>query len=340
MPKEQWDPNNVGRAAKVNDIQGELRVDQYLTDFSVSWRQEQSYFVAGQASTPVPVMNESDKYAIYPAGYFWRDEAERRPLGGRPVQVGYKVENGTYLAEEWALEHTIDDRQRRNAAQPFNLDETGVRLLEGKQMIREDRIWAEKFFRSGVWAHELVGGSDFVAFDDDASTPIDFIDTQKNVMLQATGKMPNTLVLGANVHPKLRSNPDIVERVKYTQTGIANRQVLADLFEVERVVVARSLYNAAAEGADDDFEFIADPNAMLLAYIEPSPAMDAPTAIARFGWTGLIPGATANSGGVITRGRDNRAYSDWIHSRNAFDYVLVSSDLGIFIRDAVQPASS
>jgi hypothetical protein len=114
------DPQNVRQARKVNDIAGEMRVDQYLTNFSVSYRQDEANFVAGFASTPIPVLNESDKYAIYPAGYFWRDEAEIRPLGGRPVQVGYKVENGTYLAEEWgsSTPSTTGSAATRRAVQP------------------------------------------------------------------------------------------------------------------------------------------------------------------------------------------------------------------------------
>ncbi len=337
----EFNPNNARQSRKVNDIQGEMRVDQYLSNFSVSWRQEQKYFAAQQAATQISVVNESDKYAIYPAGYFWRDEAEVRALGGRPVQVGYKVENASYLAEEWALEHTIDDRQRRNAADPFNLDETGVRLLEGKQLIREDRIWAQQFWKTGVWTFEQTGGVDFAPFNDASSQPVSLIDTMKIRMLQATGKMPNTLLLGANAHIGLRNNPDMIERLKYTQSGgIPSNANLQALFELERVGMLASLYNAAAEGADDDFEFICDPNAMWMGYIESAPAMDAPTAIARFGWTGLIPGATQPNGGVITRGRDDRAYSDWIHSRNAFDYKLVSPDLGVFFQFAYQPVSN
>jgi hypothetical protein len=335
-----YDPSNARQVAKVSDFQGEMRVDQYLTNFSVSYRQDQANFVAGFGSTPISVNNESDKYAIYPAGYFWRDEAQIRPLGGRPVQVSYKVSNGQYLAEEWALEHTIDDRQRRNAAQPYNLDEAGVMLLEGKQLIREDRIWCQKFFKPGVWTFDLVGGVDFTTFNDAASDPVETLDIYKTAMAQATGKMPNTLVLGANVHNALRTNPSMVDRVKYTQTGIMTAALLAALFEVDKVKTCRSVYNAALEGATDDFEFIADPNAMWLGYIEPTATLDAPTAIARFGWTGLIPGATAPNGGVINRGRDGRAYSDWIHSRNAFDYKQVSADLGIYFSYANNPASN
>lgn len=332
-------PNNVRTARKVNDIGGELRVDQYLTNFAVAYRQGQDQFIAPKASTPVPVLNESDKYAIFPRGYFLRDEAEVRALGGRPVQVGYKVGNGQYLAEEWALEHTIDDRQRRNAAQPFDLDESGTMLLEGKQLIRQDRIWVERFWGPDKWSIDLESGNGtdvgtFLAFNDEASDPVETVDTYRNRFRAVTGFVPNTLVLGVNARAKLKTNASMVDRVKYTQTGIITNQLLAALFEVSQVLEAGSIYNAAEEGADDDFQFIADPDGMLLLYIEPTARMDAPTAIARFAWTGLIPGAMNNLGGVITRGRDDRAYSDWIHSRNAFDLKQVAADLGMWFGNA------
>jgi hypothetical protein len=113
-------PRTCGAARKVNDIAGEMRVDQYLTNFSVSYRQDQANFVAGFASTPIPVMNESDKYAIYPAGYFWRDEAEVRPLGGRPVQVGYRSRTAPTSPRNGARAHhrRPPAPQRRRAVQP------------------------------------------------------------------------------------------------------------------------------------------------------------------------------------------------------------------------------
>jgi hypothetical protein len=331
---------NVRTTAKVKDtpIGADVRVDAYLTNFSLAYRQDQRNFVAPQAATPISVQKETAIFRTFPRGYFWRDEAEVRALGGRPVQVGYKAGKDSYHAEEWALEHTIDDRERANAAGELDLDESGVMLLEGKQLIRQDRIWAEQVFEEGVWLTDLDGATDFDPFNEAASDPVSLIDTKKTAMAQATGFMPNTLVLGANVNTAIRSNPAMVDRVKYTQTGIITAQLLAALFEVDRVMVARSVYNAAEEGAEDDFEFIVDPNAFWMGYIEPTPRLNAPTAIARFGWTGLIPGAMNAQGGVITRGRDSRAYTDWIHSRNAFDIKRIATDLGMYFKNANLPA--
>lgn len=340
----------MSKIRKVNDIAGELRTDAYLTNYSFSLQQDSATFVAGVASSMIPVVNESDKYMIYPPGYFWRDEAQVRPLGGRPVQVGYAVENGTYSAEEWALEHTIDDRQRRNATSggQVNLDENATRLLTGKQMIRADRMWVDKFFKSGAWGMEVKGVADtpddaadeFLIWTDDASTPMSDVEDWKERIRQATGMEPNTLVLGSNVRKRLKNHPEFVDRVKYTSSAAITNQIMAAMFEVDNVRVARAMYNAAAERmpGDDhggtDLRYIADPNAVLLAYIDPNPTVDSPTAIANFAWTGLIPGQGNDFGGVMSRGRDGRAYSDYFHSRQAFDLRKVSDDLAVFISGA------
>ncbi len=325
--------------AKVNDLSGALHIDQYLTTFSESYQQDSANFVAAAASSLIPVTKESNKYVVYPRGYFWRDEAQIRPLGGRPVQVSYKVDSGQYLAEEWALEHTIDDRQRQNTDAPIRLDENATKLLTGKQMIRADRLWCQNFFTTGKWDMEATGGMDFTPFNDVASTPLAVVDDYRENIAAATGMMPNTLVLGSAVKKALRNNPDILDRIKYTQRGSITNDILAALFEVDKVVVARSVYNSAAEGAEDNINFIADPNAMLLAYIDPNPGLDSPTAIANFAWTSLVAGAN-DFGGVIERGRDDRAHSDYFQSRQAFDLKQVSVDLAVFFGNAVIPVSN
>lgn len=322
---------------KVNDIQGTLRVDSYLTGFSESFIQSPNNFITPVAATNVPVVNQSDLYVKYPRGYFWRDLAEVRPLGGRPPQVGYKVESATYHAEEWALEHTVDDRQRANTQDPIRLDENATNLLTQIQLIRADRIWAQKFWTTGVWSQDIVLP---VKWDAANSTPIQDLDEWREVMAQQTAMQPNTLILGANVKKTLRNHADVIDRIKYTQIGVAEEDLLARLFNVENVRVARSIYNTAQEGGNDEFRHIVDPDSAWLGYIAPSGGLDTPTAIARWAWTGLIPGAMNQYGGVMTRGRDDRAYTDWFHNRTAFDMTVVSRDLGIFFVDVVGALSN
>jgi hypothetical protein len=328
-----------------SNIEGTLHVDRYLTNFSVNFVQDRKNFVAQRAASLIPVLKATDKYVVYPRGYFWRDESAPRPLGGRPRQIGYKVDEGSYSAIEYALEHVVDDRQYANTDDPINLDENATTLLTGKNVIKQDRVWAQNFFATGKWTKEVTGvvstpveGTSILHFSDANSDPIGTIDFYKDYMHSRTGFMPNTLVLGAGVKRTLRSHPDIADRIKYTQIGIADEAMLASLFEVDQVVVARGIYNAADEGATDDFRYIVNSDAMLLAYIEPNPGLDKPTAIANFAWTGLIPGATNAIGGVMERGRDDRAHSNYFQNRMAWDLKQVSADLGIWFGDVTASA--
>lgn len=322
----------VRQIKKVNDIEGVLHVDSFMTNLSETFMQSAANFISPIAATNIPVLNASDKFVKYPRGYFWRDEAEVRPLGGRPVQVSYKVESDNYTAEEWALEHTIDDRQRANTDAPIQLDRNATNLLTSKQLIRSDRLWAEAFWTTGVWFADVTVP---IMWDAANSTPISDIDYYTEIMAKNTGFRPNTLIIGANVKRVLKVHPDLVDRIKYTQRGIITDELLASMFEVENVRIARSVYNSAAEGAADNFTHIVNPSAIWLGYIAPSAGLDTPTAIARFAWTGLIPGATNQYGGVITRGRDDRAYTDWFHNRTAFGFKKVSEELGIFFPNVV-----
>lgn len=328
-------------AGAAQNIQGTLRLDGYLTNFSVSFVQDSKNFIAQRAASVIPVEMQTDAYAAYDRGFFWRDESTPRPMGGRPNQVSYKVDPQYYRATEYALEHVIDDRQRKNVRDPIQLEEAATQLLTQKQLIKQDRVFAQKFMQENVWTTEFEGvasdpGADqFVQFNDPLSDPIGTIDAVKDRIHEQTGFMPNVMVLGADVKRYLRSHPDIADRIKYTRTGIADEDILAALFEVEDVVTARSIYNAAAEGATNDFNYIAPRDAILLAYIDKNPALNTPTAIANFAWSGLFDGAANAIGGVMLRGRDDRASSDYFQNRMAWDLQQVSADLGGFLHGVV-----
>lgn len=319
----------------------QMHVDRYLTNLSVAFVQRSRNFVADKVFPVVPVAKQSDLYPVYDRGYFFRDEMRPRPLGGEAAKAGYKITNKRYYCEEFALAHTIDDRVRANADQPLNPDRAGMRLLTTQAMIHRDRDWSSKYFKTGVWTTDLTGVAaspgtgQFLQFDQSGSDPIGVVDAEKDRIAESTGYEPNVLVLGRKVYRVLRNHADIVDRVKYTQRGVIDTEILASLFGVERVVVPGSIYNAAAEGATDDFNFIVSSDDMLLVYAAPEPALEEPSGGYIFAWTGLIPGETNAFGGVIQRMRDEKAHSDHLEIRMAYDIHVVAPDLGVYFDSAV-----
>lgn len=318
----------------------QLHIDHYLTDISVAWVQDQANFIASKVFPRVPVQNQSDKYAMYDKGYFYRDEMKPRPLGGRPEQTGYEVTQGDYFCEEFGLEHKIDDRTRANADQPLDPDRAAMRLLTGQGLIRADRMWATQYFQTGVWGTDLQGsaspsGSEFLQFDQADADPIEFFDEQREEIGGGTGFWPNTLVLGAAAYRRIRNNPNVLDRIKYTQRALVGAELLASLLEVDQVLVARAVYNTAAEGQDDNIQFIVDTTSALLVYAAPEPSLEEPTGGYTFVWSNLIPGATNELGAVIERGREELAHSDVFQSRMAIDPEIVAPELGTYFYDCV-----
>lgn len=90
--------------------------------------------------------------------------------------------------------------------------------------------------------------SDFGAISD----PVAVIEAGKDAVRAATGKRPNTAVIGAAVMSKLKQHPKIVERLKYTGRDVATPELLASLFGLERVVVGDSIYSNDAGTAFSD----------------------------------------------------------------------------------------
>ena len=60
--------------------------------------------------------------------------------------------------------------------------------------------------------------------------------------------------------------------------------MLAQLFGVEKIVVLKSIMNSASMGADEEMQYIGDPNAFLLAYATNAPSIDEPSAGYIFTW--------------------------------------------------------
>ena len=105
------------------------------------------------------------------------------------------------------------------------------------------------------------------------------------------------------------------------------------LFEIERILVMRSIENTATEGATASHSFIGGKNA-LLAYVAPRPGLMTPSAGYNFSWTGFL--GAGQEGNRIKRFRLERQESDRVEVQMAFDQKLIAADLGYFFSSIVQ----
>jgi len=329
------------------------RVDPYLTTIAIADLQADQDFLAPSTFPILAVTQQGGRYSVWDRGSLLRPEMRRKPYGDRPVQGSYKTRNDSFWCENNALEKVIDPADIANSPDPMAPFEGAVNYLTLNAKLSMDKEWAETFFRPGVWAFEYHGTAsnpsntgdtaDFLQWDQAGAMPAQFIRSRATRMKLLTGRKPNTLVIGENVYNYLSFAPDFVDRVKYVQKGVVDLDLMAQFFDVDKVLVAGGVVNTAEEGLPDDFEFIIDANSMWLGFVAPRPSKDIPSAGYIFNWRGFLGAMKGpqndalNTGGlaVIRRGYDDRAPADWIQIHTAYDMKATAPDLGMFFSDVV-----
>ena len=319
----------------------QVHVNAPLTNISVAFLQRAENFLAFNVFPRVPVQFASDIFTVYPRDAFMRNDVQQRAPGAESAGSGYTIDlTNTYTCKRDALHKDIDDPTRRNASAPIDLDREATEYLAQQMLIQAESRWVTNFFTTGIWTGSSTGSdiTPSVKWDDNASTPIQDIRAQKRAILQNTGQVANALVLGAKTFDNLLDHPDVIDRIKYGQTAgapaMATEQILAELFGVDRVYVARGVQNAAIEGKTLSASFIADQKSAGLFVVPQNPGLMTPAAGYSFVWGGM-EGADGSTGMRIKRFRLERNESDRIEAEMWYDHKLVSAPLGAFFTAVV-----
>lgn len=324
--------------------QSQVHIDAALSMIATAYVQSADAYIADVVFPPVPVQHQADKYFKYRKGDFFRDEAQQRADATESAGTGYNLDTDSYLAAVYALHQDIGEQMRRNADPAVEPEIGATKMLMQKMLIKKDRIFVTKYLTTGLWANEVTGAASgngtttrtYWDNDADGDPFTDLSDAQSSV-LQNTGCEPNVLVLAYRVYKALKKHPLVIDRIKYTSPAYAGKitpQLLAEAFDVEKVVVSKAVYNSAAEGATDVFSFVTGLDA-LLCYAAPTPGLMVPSAGYNFPWAGFTGmnnmGIRVSNIPVPLRGLNTVR----VETEMAFDMKLVGSDLGYFFHNIV-----
>lgn len=321
----------------------DMHIDKALTNISVQYFQDTAGFVAGQVFPMVPVQKQSDRYFVYKKEDWFRDDAAERAPGTESAGGDYDIDNTpTYFCRKYAFHKDVVEEDRANADDPLTPDEDAVQFVTDKILLNRENNWARTFFKKGVWEHDYAGAAaaaegKIVYWDDYAnSTPIEDITKMATEQSEVTGKRPNVLVLGRKAYDALKNHPDFLDRVKYTQKGVVTTDLIAQMFDVEKVLVANAIQNTAPKGQAAKMSFILGNN-VLLCYTTNAPKIKTATAGYTFVWTGLM-GSNAFGGRINRFSMPQLGIgTERIECEMAYDMRVVAADMGTFIENAVTP---
>lgn len=319
---------------------GDIYVSRPLTNISVAYINDQTEFIASRVFPPVPVDHQYGQYYKYNKGDWFRTVAEKRAPRTESAGSGWNITTDTYSADVNAVHVDVSDQDRANQDSPIiELDRDATVFVSRDILLRREKDWVTEYFGTGKWANadQIGGAADganaFIQWDRASSIPIEDIEVERIKMAKSTGLKPNVLVLGPEVYSVLKNHPEILERIKYTERGIVTNALMAALFDVDEVLVPMLVENTAQEGATDAFSFVHGKSA-LLVHRAARPSRMTPSAGYSFEWTGYI--GAAERGTRIKKFRMEPIASDRVEAESAYDFKLVSTDLGTFFSAAVQ----
>jgi hypothetical protein len=312
----------------------DVHVDAILTQISVAYIQSGAY-IAHLAAPIIQVDKQSDKYFTFPKAYWFRDEAQRRGDAQESAGGGYTVSTDSYNCDVWAFHKDVGHLTMANYDDPLDPLRNAAQWVAGVLGRRREIQWATDFFATGIWDTDKTGGTDFTVWSDytGGSTPIENIDDGVETVLENTGFKPNTLVLGRSVFKKLKRHPDLRDQLKYTGRDNVTTEMMAQIFELDRVLVCEAVKNTGEEEGDSTYDFIQGQNDALLCYVNPEPAREMPSAMYTFSWRGVSDDLGEDIG--TSQFEVERLKAIRVESEIAMDHKVVATDLGYFFSGAV-----
>lgn len=298
----------------------EVHTDTYLSEVAEKFPSQD--FVVSALLPFAPVRKASDTYfKLDTERKALREIDTHRAPGNEANVVDWATGSGTYSCVPHALAHKLPDEVRDNQDQPI-IDEVNAVEWLTEQLYLQMEIKAAAALAAGV----TTNASDINAtpWNSDANgDPISNFNTAHAAIEEAVGMHANVFVCDQKVFRALRNHTDIVERVKGGATpensATINEQVLAEILDVDRVVVARNLKNTAIEGQTASLSRIWGQTAYL-AFVNPRPSRQNISLGYSFVWNR----SGAVNGWVTTMWRNDPAQSDMFQVDVSYDQKIMA----------------
>lgn len=301
-------------------------IDPVLMAIVIAFRN--TALIADEVLPRVPVGKQEFKWLEHSMAEGFTVPDTRVGRGSQPNQVTFSAIEKTGATEDYGLDDPIPQADIDNA--PANYDPVG-RAAEGimdlVELDREVRVAGTVFNAATYGAANkvaLVGQDQFNDYVN--SDPIGVITGALDSMIMRG----NIMTIGRSVFSKLASHPQIVKAVHGNagDAGIATRRQMADLFELEDILVGSAWVNTAKKGQAMS---LARTWGKHLALIHRNKTADTRS--------GVTFGVTAQFGTRIAGQIDDKDIGlrggKRVRAGESVKEVITAADLGYFVQNAI-----
>jgi len=220
--------------------------DPALVAITIAYRN--AAYIADSVLPRVIVAKQEFKWWSYPTAESFARPDTKVGRRSAPNEVELTATEQTDSTDDYGLDDPIPQADIDNAPANYRpVDRATVQLTDYTLLDREVRTAGKVFNAANYSAGNKITLSGTSQFSDFAnSDPLGVIMDG----LDACLIRPNIMTIGQAAYSKVAQHPNIVKAVNGTSgdSGIARRAAIAELFELEEVLVGQSRLNTAKKG--------------------------------------------------------------------------------------------
>lgn len=296
-----------------------------LTGVSTAWTNDDKDFISDIIFPEVIVPKTSFEVAKYSKEALIIPQTSVRTGEAKAKRVSLNRGIDTFgPLNEHALSDFVTREDYKLSDDPFEPESDAVEnIMEKLALIDENNLATQLADTTIITNNTTLSGTS--QWNDAASTPFQDIKTASQA---AAFKKFNTLFMGSEAFDELMLHPELLDRIKWSQTGVLTEEAILTLFRpfgIDRIVVGRAVANTGKEGVSDTFTSVWGKNAWL-------------------GYVTNKPGRKTINGGYKFRLQDGReATREYMNNpagaevlvRDQYDHVIMETDCFYLIKNAV-----
>lgn len=294
-----------------------------LTNISVRYTSPEHI---GEMIFPTVVVQKlSDRYYVFDKSNLRLEETVKGDKS-EANKGNYGISTGNYQIIPHSFEMLVTPGDIANADTAFSPMQDATEYCTDVIKTRLEYDIATNVMASSTYASTMQSTTGLPYWNNSSGQVVSAVTSAKLKVAEQIGKLANTVVMDPYTLQGLRGNTTIRDQIKYTSGESISTELLARLFEIDRVLVGNATRNSAVESItrSDSMGFMWSTGCAVL-YVEPNPGLRKPT----FGYM-----FRTNSGRVVeTRDATNIATgAKYVRVNDAFDDKVIDTSAGFLLR--------
>jgi len=286
-------------------------------------------FIGTQVAPVVEVAKASGTFGKIPIEELLRTPDTVRAPGSGYSRSAHKFTTDSYTTQEHGHEFPVDDNQAAVYSDFFDAEMKATQRCYDAILRAQERRIAALIFNTTTWTGASLTTGVSNVWSASNGTPVADVEAACQKVWSNSGLWPNTLILTRLAFRALRHSDDIINRIKYwggddPKQRAVTAAVLAQVFDLDRVIVADSIKNTANEAQSASLASLWDKTMAMVCHINPSSDVSVPT-LARlfhYGEDG------SQIGGTIETYREEQTRSQIVRVRHQVGEKVMYPELG------------